>query len=202
MLTTDQLVSMAQNVNQQKVQSRNPFIDLNPNIYKKLLGANKGANGSQYQNPTIDSANMGRPGMQESVQDFLVEGGPKEKGLMLDYLLRNGLVTSGDYTLAKRVLDNPMEAARVEYLRRVLVNIFNKFMQFVLNDPQNYIRSRLMLTKNSAKRNNIREDIVNDIYEICKPKKDSKKLNIINPANREIGKPSLTTIYRNMTPGQ
>lgn len=202
MLTTDQLVSMAQNVNQQRVKSRNPFIDLNPNIYKKLLAVN-GANGSQYQNPTIDSANMGRPGMQESVQtDFLVEGGPKEKGIMLDYLLRNGLVTSGDYSLAKRVLDNPMEAARIDHLRRVLVNIFNKFMQFVLNDPQNYIRSRIMLTKNSSKRHGIREDVVNDIYEICKPKKVSNKLNIINPANREIGKPSLTTIYRTMTPGQ
>lgn len=196
MLTTDQLVSMAQNVRQQQVKSKNPFIDLNPMLYKKILAVN----GAQYQNPTIDSANMGRPGMQES---FLAEGGPKkEKDLMLDYLLRNGLVAAGDYTLAKRVLNNPMEAARVEHLRRVLVGIFNKFMKFALHDPQNYIRSRMMLTNNSAKKHRIREDIVNDIYEICKSKKKSIKLNIIDPANREIGTPELTTIYRSVTPGQ
>jgi hypothetical protein len=196
LLTADQLVSMAANVRQEKNRSRNPFIELNPMIYKKLLYVN----GATYMNPTIDSANLGRSGLRES---FLVEGGPrKEKDLMLDYLLRNGLVSAGDYTLAKRVLQNPLEAARIEQLRVVLVRIFNKFMKFVINDPQNYIRSRMMLTKNSSKKYGIREDTVNDIYEICKPKKKSNKLNIINPRDREMGTPSLTAIYRSMTPGQ
>jgi hypothetical protein len=177
---------MAANVRQEKNRSRNPFIELNPMIYKKLLYVN----GATYMNPTIDSANLGRSGLRES---FLVEGGPrKEKDLMLDYLLRNGLVSAGDYTLA----------ARIEQLRVVLVRIFNKFMKFVINDPQNYIRSRMMLTKNSSKKYGIREDTVNDIYEICKPKKKSNKLNIINPRDREMGTPSLTAIYRSMTPGQ
>lgn len=200
-VNAQQLMTMMGGFRQQK-KSLNPFIDFNPMIYKKFMMMNK--NDAETTSPIIDKANLGYPGLQEQVRILLESEGrysPKEISYLVDYLLRNGLVSSNEYTLAKRILQDPLAASRLESLRSVLIKMFNKFMDFCLKDPQNYVRSRLMLVSAQAKKNRLRESLVESVYEAVLHRKTSKKLNIDDPDYRQIGTDSLTSIYRKMTPG-
>lgn len=200
-INAQQLMTMMGGIKQQK-KSLNPFIDFQPMIYKKFLMMNQ--QDVETTSPVIDKANLGYPGLQEQVRLVLEGEGrytPKEISYLVDYLLRNGLVSSNEYTLAKRILQDPLAASRLESLRHVLIKMLNKFMDFCLKDPQNYVRSRLMLVSAQAKKHGLRESLVESIYEAVLNRKTSKKLNIDDPDYRQIGTDSLTKIYRKMTPG-
>jgi len=200
-LNARQLMTMMGGFKQQK-KSLNPFIDFQPMIYKKFMMMNQGD--TDTTSPIVDKANLGYPGLQEEVRALLESEGrytPKEISYLVDYLLRNGLVSSNEYTLAKRILQDPLAASRLESLRGVLVKMFNKFMDFCLKDPQNYVRSRLMLVSSQARKHKLKESLVESVYEAVLHRKTAKKLNMDDPNYRQIGTDSLTQIYRKMTPG-
>lgn len=200
-INAQQLMTMMKGFRQQK-KSPNPFIDFQPMIYKKFMMMNQGD--TETTMPIVDKANLGYPGLQEEVRILLESEGKyskKEISYLVDYLLRNGLVSANEYTLAKRILQDPLAASRLESLRHVLIKMFNKFMDFCLKDPQNYVRSRLMLVSAQAKKYNMKESLVESVFEAVLQRKPTKKLNIDDPDYRQIGTDSLTKIYRKMTPG-